>query len=603
MNKITIGKTTDGHDLELDVNKLIDSRMVVQGNSGSGKSGLLRLICERVGDKVPFIILDPEGEFSTLREKVDAVLIGPDGDIPTDLRSAALLARKLIELNVSGIIDLYELTPQRRKEYVKLFLDALIALPRELWQPRLVIIDEAHKFCPEKGTGEAVSTESVINLMSLGRKRGFSGILATQRFSKLHNDSIAETNNVFIGRTWLDNDQKRAGSYLGLSNADRQMLREIKPREFYAFGPALSISGVTMFKTETVATTHPVAGERHKLTAPKASDVISHIIGQIEGLPELAEQEKKDIAGLQIEIADLKRQLAERPTVPEPVVEQVQVEVPVMTPDTINRAIQLADGLSQGIVDLLGDIEEKLTEFRTVGSEIRKSVEIVTASSATQKDPVAQFGSSFEAAKQATPLRKSETMTEKALSSVKQSTFEPDNMAMQAIPKISINPAQQRILDALAWYQTIGNNNPSLTQIGAVALIDPKGGYFSNLVGPLSSAGLVVRQSGAMQLTVDGSQYAHLPQETPTLFIYHNSLRDRILKMKKGSSRTVDMLNVLIEQKGAGVTVEEMGEAVAIDPKGGYFSNTFGPLSTLGIAKRSSGTITPTKILFPDGLK
>lgn len=266
---IELGTTDDGPALGIDVTSLVDSRMLIQGNSGGGKSWLLRLLCERAADKVPVIVLDPEGEYASLREKLDLVLVGTGGEIAADTRSAGLLARKLVELEVSAVIDLYELKPHQRREYVKLFLEALVELPRALWHPTLVCLDEAHKFCPEKGTGEAVSTQAVIDLMSLGRKRGYAGVLATQRFSKLHNDAIAETNNVFIGRTWLDADQKRAGEYLGMAAADRRQLRELGKGEFYAFGPALSVGGVVRFKSGTVATTHPKPGERHKLKPPR----------------------------------------------------------------------------------------------------------------------------------------------------------------------------------------------------------------------------------------------------------------------------------------------------------------------------------------------
>jgi hypothetical protein len=40
--------------------------------------------------------------------------------------------------------------------------------------------------------------------MSQGRKRGYAGIIATQRLSKFRKDAAAEANNVMIGRTWLD---------------------------------------------------------------------------------------------------------------------------------------------------------------------------------------------------------------------------------------------------------------------------------------------------------------------------------------------------------------------------------------------------------------
>lgn len=307
-DKIQLGKADEGA-ISVDINRLIDSRMLIQGNSGGGKSWLLRLLCERAAGKVPLIVLDPEGEFASLREKIDAVLVGKDGEIPTDIRSAGLLVRKLVELQASAVIDLYELKPHERREYVKSFLNALIDLPRALWHPTIICLDEAHKFASEKGQGDAVSTQSVIDLMSLGRKRGFCGVVATQRFSKLHNDVIAEANNVFIGRTWLDADQKRAGEYLGLAAADRKKLRDLKQGEFYSFGPALSIGGVVKFKSDEVATTHPKPGQRYKMQAPKASDVVKQIAGHLKDLPQQAEEQIQNLATAQKEISTLKTQI------------------------------------------------------------------------------------------------------------------------------------------------------------------------------------------------------------------------------------------------------------------------------------------------------
>jgi hypothetical protein len=139
-------------------------------------------------------------------------------------------------------------------------------------------LDKAHIYCPERGSGEAESTEAVISLMSQGRKRGYAGVIATQRLSKLHKDAAAEANNAIIGRTWLDADQVRAGDALGLSKADRLKLRDVGQGEFYAFGPALGQRGVMHFGSDQVRTTHPRPGERHPLTAPAPS-------GEIRGVP------------------------------------------------------------------------------------------------------------------------------------------------------------------------------------------------------------------------------------------------------------------------------------------------------------------------------
>ena len=73
------------------------------------------------------------------------------------------------------VVDLDELKLGERRRFVKLFLESLIHLPRDLWRPTLVIQDEAHIYCPERGSGEAESTQAVISLMSQGRKRGYAG--------------------------------------------------------------------------------------------------------------------------------------------------------------------------------------------------------------------------------------------------------------------------------------------------------------------------------------------------------------------------------------------------------------------------------------------
>src|ERR1044072_2633765 len=310
-NTITIGKSAT-MTMQLNVVKLVETRMLIQANSGGGKSSLMRLIVERAAGKVPFIILDWEGEFITLREKLEVVLVGNDGEIATDVHSARLLARKLVELQASAVIDLSDLETAKRREYVQHFLDSLINLPRSLWHSTIVCIDEAHQLCPEAGKVE--SAQAVINLMSLGRKRGLCGVLSTQRLSKLHKDVASECNNVFIGRTVLDNDQQRAGDVLGMSKADRLRLRDLAEGEFHVFGSALSIKGVQQFQADMPETKAPKVGERHHLTITKASDVVSHIVSQLADLPQKAEAEIKSLEQAQKRIAELER--AQRVTTP-----------------------------------------------------------------------------------------------------------------------------------------------------------------------------------------------------------------------------------------------------------------------------------------------
>ncbi|HOJ19567.1 MAG TPA: zonular occludens toxin domain-containing protein, partial [Ignavibacteriaceae bacterium] len=225
--------------VEISVELLIKSRLLIQANSGGGKSYAIRKLLEETNGMVQQIVLDLEGEFSSLREKCDFLLFGKDADYPVHIKYADKIAKTLLELNVSAIVDLYELKHHERITFVKRFLDAMINAPKELWHPCLIIIDEAHLFCPEKGQAESMS--AVIDICTRGRKRGFCAVLATQRLSKLHKDAAAECNNKLIGRTGLDIDMKRASEELGFTRKEDMLsLRELDAGEFYAFGPAIS---------------------------------------------------------------------------------------------------------------------------------------------------------------------------------------------------------------------------------------------------------------------------------------------------------------------------------------------------------------------------
>jgi len=298
MNKI---KLNNSQTLNLDV--LLDTRLLVQANSGGGKSWLLRRLLEQSHGLVQHIIIDLEGEFSTLREKYDYVLVGKGGDTPADPRNAAMLAKKLLELNASAIIDLYELHHYERKHFVKLFLEAMVNAPKELWHPCLVIIDEAHIYCPEKGQSEAM--EAVIDLATRGRKRGYCAVLATQRLSKLHKDAAAECNNKLIGRTGLDIDMKRASEELGFTSKEQYLsLRSLEAGEFFAFGPAISTE-IKKVKIGEVETTHPKAGSRISLKVSPPTSKVKEILKKMGDLPEEAKKELNTITDLKMEISKL----------------------------------------------------------------------------------------------------------------------------------------------------------------------------------------------------------------------------------------------------------------------------------------------------------
>jgi DNA helicase HerA-like ATPase len=155
----------------IDLTALLETRLLLQANSGGGKSWALRRILEQTASSVQQLVIDPEGEFSTLRKKFDYVIAAPrDGDALATPATASLLARRLLESGSSAILDIYDLKAHERIAFVRTFLDALVNAPKALWHPVLVALDEAHVYAPQSTRDE--SSGAVIDIATRDRKRG-----------------------------------------------------------------------------------------------------------------------------------------------------------------------------------------------------------------------------------------------------------------------------------------------------------------------------------------------------------------------------------------------------------------------------------------------
>lgn len=325
----------------IDLAVLLRTRLLIQGASGSGKSWLIRRLVEQLFGKVQIFIIDPEGEFATLREKFDFVLVGKGGETPADVRSAAMVAHKLLELRASAIFDIFEMKAHQRHAWVRAFLEAMIDAPKKLWHPVVVVVDEAHTFCPEKGAGESEASEAMISLSTRGRKRGYCAVPATQRLSKLRKDFAAECQNILLGKTTLAMDRDRASDEIGVekkrdvrddfSNA----LRRLKPGEFYGTGPAISDDRI-LIRVGDVHTSHPESGSYKQASAPPpAPGKIKALLPKLADLPQAAEEKAKTEAELRKEVRSLNAQLRQRP--------KESVEVKVVDEASIARAVAKRD--------------------------------------------------------------------------------------------------------------------------------------------------------------------------------------------------------------------------------------------------------------------
>lgn len=580
---LDIGKSETAN-LKLDIPRLIDSRCLIAGNSGAGKSWLLRRIAEQLIPVVPTIILDPESEFVTLREKFDVVLGGEGGEVPVDPRSASLLARRLVELNVSAVLNLNGLKLPLRRKFVRHFLDGLIDLPQKLWRPTAIMLDEAHIFCPEKSAGDSEATEAVINLMSLGRKRGLGGILATQRLSKLHKDAEAETNNVFLGRAWMDNDQKRVGALLGFSNDQARELRNLGPGQFHFFGPAGSLNGVNLVQVGEVKTTHPSAKDRTTLTPPAPSAKVKKIAAELEGLVEKAEVEIKNLDAAMIEIDRLKAQYAAiaQAEAPAPVVKQVgmtKAEHHKLQAEAVKAAVEKAVAAANAKRDklwamklwpVLKHVEPLLLQFKEINVDVAEA-----AAAAIPDEYVPPEEPVEDVAPQTFFLNEQHT------------TKTPRKQPTASTGDGTLGKAEKAILAVLA-------NSLNGCEINKLALLSgyKVGGGFRTRLSTLRTAGLIEGENTqVMYITQAGAAHGPFkPLPRPGAPLREYWLNHKLLG--KAERAVIEVL----ARRPAGMGIEELAAQTGYEVGGGFRTR----LSTLRTAGLIVGGNTEIMKLAPN---
>ncbi|WP_375286524.1 helicase HerA domain-containing protein [Sphingomonas sp.] len=240
--KIDMGSDSSARTVELDLEELLATRLLVQGNSGSGKSHLLRRLLEGSAGLVQQVVIDPEGDFVSLADAFDHIAVDAAA---YSLGEVTRLAQRAREHRASVVLNLEGLEVDEQMRCAAAFLSALFDAPREQWFPVLVVVDEAQLFAPA-AAGEVseearrVSLAAMTNLMCRGRKRGLAGVIATQRLAKLAKNVAAEASNFLMGRTFLDIDMARAADLLGMDRRQADTIRDLSRGEFMALGPAIS---------------------------------------------------------------------------------------------------------------------------------------------------------------------------------------------------------------------------------------------------------------------------------------------------------------------------------------------------------------------------
>lgn len=560
-------------NLPIDIAKLIETRMMLVANSGGGKSWALRRVLEQTAAHVQQLVIDPEGEFASLREKFDYIICAPQGaDAVANPQTAAALASALWKAGTSAILDISELKAHERVLFVRRFLETLLSMPRQYWHSTLVVLDEAQLFCPQNGSVE--SSQAVIDVATRGRKRGLCLLAATLRVSSLNKDVAAETLNKMIGRTGLDIDVKRAADDLGMNIKEATpLLRNLEPGEFFVYGPALS-RAVLKTTIGAISTSHGKSGKNALAAPPPASAKVRAQLAKIEGLKRDAETEAQTVAELKAELTKLRKEFAQSSVAkPAPGVSEAEVRrrideavanVPFIAPNPV-----ISPALVAGIDQIAAGIKSALAELSAAGArEMPRVARVLPRLPTVNAGAVAPTPSAAPAPAQA-PAPVATGMT----------------------------GPEQRIIDAIAWLEALGIEDAEQPAVAFLAGYSFGGGAFNNPKGRLNQRRLVeYRPQGCIRLTDAGRAVANPPPPVAG----NDDLHERVLARLGGPEQR--LLRPLLASYPNAMSNADLAAAANYTAGAGAFNNPRGRLRTLGLIEYPQpGQVIARALLFPKG--
>jgi hypothetical protein len=154
---------------------------------------------------------------------------------------------------------------------------------------------------------------------------------------------------------------------------------------------------------------------------------------------------------------------------------------------------------------------------------------------------------------------------------------------------------EQRILDAIAWLNSIGVDEPEQPAVAFLAGYTFGGGAFNNPRGRLNTRGLVEYRGDRIQLTEAGAALAHLPDAPLT----SDELHARILDRLPGPEQRI--LKPLLAAYPNALDDEALAEQAGYTAGAGAFNNPKGRLRSLGLIDYPRPrTAAARDILFPE---
>ena len=394
-------------DLELNVHdNMISQPLAVIGIRWIGKSYMAGKMCEQLCEvKQPFVVIDPEGEFWTLRERYAVIVAavgkpvgrpkGYKADLIVTPETASTLARRIAEKGYSVVLDSRNATMTDQYAVLGNFLETLYEAEAEYNRPLVVFMEEAHVLIPEIGRvrlpGIKKLQDKVIywawEIAARGRHRGLGYVCIARRAAEVAKAVLSQSPTRFIFKlvdpadlAWLresgftkeeiEEVQKLPKGVAFVSGLRAEHIKVLSKERLCTHGGKTPISKAV----ETPELEHAIADLSKIVKAPLVAPaaVPEEALKRIEAL----ETERKQLLG---KVQSLESQFSEASAGKESLSLEAErlkarvkeLESQVFTAEEKPRLL----GKIQALENQVSDLQGRLTETQKIAGEFEEKFE------------------------------------------------------------------------------------------------------------------------------------------------------------------------------------------------------------------------------------
>jgi len=615
-----------GEKLALPVD-FVTAACVVYGGRGSGKTTFGTVVAEelyRAGQR--FCAIDLKGDYWGFKSSADGkseglpVLIfgGDHADLPLEENAGEFLGGVVAELEQPCVLDLEHLSKGKQIRFLGSFLTALYHKNRA---PLMLIMDEAHRYAPQKPMNpeHAICLGASEDIVRLGRKHGLGAIIVAQRGAGL-NKEVSELCEVLIAfRTPGPIDQERIRSWLG-ANATREQGQQVEEMiDGLAHMPTgtavIASANPDLAKILTTAkirdretfdsSATPRVGQRKRepkiLAKPELEAIKTKMADAI------ARKESEDPKKLRARIAQLELELKKKAPTEQVVKTEIkEIEKPILgekmvarLEKTITQLTDASNAVSAASNNILTELR-KFTERPYISSTtalgyVSSPHAYVDPKRGSDSNPGTKTAPTATVLGAATALMRRNGGSRKVIHLspgqhhlVKDASLGITNTEIKSEPRLR-RGARDMLAALAARHPTMLTRQ----QIATLAGMSAGSGTFSTYLGELQRAGFISRDHGGdFFMTPVGLDFIG-PVASPRT---HEELVAMWLPKFRAGAR--EMLQALIRAYPEGLPRDVLAESAGMSAASGTFSTYLGELVRAGVAEKRGGLIVAGEALY-----